>query len=121
MTQAKNIRKGSDIFVNDNTIGDKLKTLRKGQKMTQQYVADKVGITRATLSNYEINRRTPDLKTLQKLAGCYGVGLDYFGIATADEVLDLLARAKEVFESDNVSKATKEKIHKELMKLYLQL
>lgn len=104
----------------NNTIGYKLKTLRKGQKMTQQYVADKVGITRATLSNYEINRRTPDLRTLRKLAECYGVGLDFFGIATADEVLELLARAKEVFESD-ISIEKKREIHDELMKLYLKL
>lgn len=105
----------------NNTIGYKLKTLRKGQKMTQQYVADKVGITRATLSNYEINRRTPDLKTLRNLAEIYGVGLDYFGIATADEVLELLARAKEVFESDTVSDERKREIHDELMKLYLHI
>ena len=105
----------------NNSIGYKLKTLRKGQKMTQQYVADKVGITRATLSNYEINRRQPDLRTLQKLADCYGVGLDYFGIATADEVLELLARAKEVFASDVISEEKKREIHDELMKLYLQL
>lgn len=104
----------------NNSIGYKLKTLRKGQKLTQQYVADKVGITRATLSNYEIDRRTPDLKTLRKLAECYGVGLDYFGIATADEVLDLLARAKEVFESD-ISIERKRELHDELMKLYLRL
>lgn len=105
----------------NNTIGSKLKTLRKGQKMTQQYVADKVGITRATLSNYEINRRTPDLRTLQKLADCFGVGLDYFGIATADEVLELLARAKEVFASDVISEERKREVHDELMKLYLKL
>lgn len=105
----------------NNTIGTKLKTLRKGQKMTQQYVADKVGITRATLSNYEINRRTPDLRTLQKLADCFGVGLDYFGIATADEVLELLARAKEVFASDVISEERKREVHDELMKLYLKL
>ena len=104
----------------NNTIGYKLKTLRKGQKMTQQYVADKVGITRATLSNYEINRRTPDLRTLRKLAECFGVGLDYFGIATADEVLELLARAKEVFESD-ISIERKREIHDEIMKLYLHV
>ena len=89
--------------------------------MTQQYVADKVGITRATLSNYEINRRTPDLRTLQKLADCFGVGLDYFGIATVDEVLELLARAKEVFENENISEERKREIHDELMKLYLKL
>lgn len=105
----------------NNTIGYKLKTLRKGQKMTQQYVADKVGITRATLSNYEIDRRTPDLKTLRRLAEVYGVGLDYFGIATADEVLELLARAKEIFASDIVSDERKREIHDELMKLYLQI
>lgn len=104
-----------------NTIGYKLRTLRKGQKMTQQYVADKVGITRATLSNYEIDRRTPDLRTLQKLAECYGCNLDYFGIATADEVIELLGRAKEVFESDAISDEKKREIHDELMKLYLKL
>lgn len=105
----------------NNSIGHKLKTLRKGQKHTQQYVADRVGITRATLSNYEIDRRTPDLRTLQKLADCYGVGLDYFGIATADEIMDLLGRAREVFESDVISDDKKRKIHDELMKLYLNL
>lgn len=105
----------------NNTIGQQLKALRKSQRKTQQVVADQVGITRATLSNYEIDRRTPDLKTLRKLAECYGVGLDYFGIATADEVLELLARAKEVFASDEISEERKRKIHDELMKLYLQL
>lgn len=105
----------------NNSIGAKLKTLRKSQKMTQQTVADGVGITRSTLSNYEIGRRTPQLKDLQKLAAFFNVGLDYFGIATADEVLELLARAKEVFDSEVVSKETKDEIYKELMKLYLQI
>lgn len=107
--------------MNSKSIGDKLKTLRKSQKLTQQAVADKVGITRATISNYEINRRTPHLKDLQRLAEFYGVGLDYFGIATADEVLDLLARAKEVFESDAVSKEKKDDLYREIMKLYLNI
>lgn len=107
--------------MNNQPIGTKLKTLRKSQKLTQQTVADKVGITRATLSNYEINRRVPDLRTLQKLADCFNVSLDYFGIATADEVLDLLARAKEVFESENVSKERKEELFNEIMKLKLNI
>ncbi len=103
------------------TIGQQLKALRKSQKMTQQFVSDKVGITRATLSNYEIDRRTPDLKTLQKLAACFGVGLDYFGISPADEVLDLLARAKDVFQNENITDDRKRELHDELIKLYLQL
>lgn len=104
-----------------NTIGKQLKTLRKSQKLTQQFVADKVGITRATLSNYEIDRRTPDLKTLRKLAECYGVSLDYFGVATADEVLELLARAKEVFESDQISKERKNELFDAIMRLKLNI
>lgn len=105
----------------NNTIGQQLKALRKSQHKTQQAVADHVGITRATLSNYEIDRRTPDLKTLRRLAECYGVGLDYFGIANADEVLELLARAKEVFASDKVSDDKKRDIYDELVKLYYKL
>lgn len=104
-----------------NTIGKQLKALRKSQKRTQQAVADKVGITRATLSNYEIDRRTPDLKTLRKLAECYGVSLDYFGVATADEVLELLARAKEVFESDQISKERKNELFDAIMRLKLNI
>lgn len=105
----------------NNTIGDKLKTLRKSQKQSQQTVADAIGITRATLSNYEINRRQPDLRTLQKICAHFNVNLDYFGIATADEVLELLARAKDIFESDTVSDERKREIHDELMKLYLKI
>lgn len=104
-----------------NSIGKQLKTLRKSQKMTQQAVADRVGITRATLSNYEIDRRTPDLKTLRNLAECFGVSLDYFGVAPADEILDLLARAKDVFDNDRISDERKRELHDELIKLYLQL
>lgn len=101
------------------TIGQRLRTLRKSQKLTQQAVADRVGITRATLSNYEIDRRTPDLKTLRKLAESFGVGLDYFGVVPADEVLDLLARAKEVFESEQISDERKNELFDEIMRLKL--
>ena len=107
--------------MNNQSIGAKLKTLRQSQKLTQQVVSDGVGITRATLSNYEINRRIPDLRTLQKLADFFGCSLDYFGIATADEVLELLARAKEVFESDAVSKERKEELFNEILRLKLNI
>ncbi len=105
----------------NESIGKKLKTLRKSQRLTQQTIADKIGITRATISNYEIDRRTPNLRDLQKIADFFGVGLDYFGISTADEVRDVLARAKEVFENEQVSKEKKDELYKELMRLYLNI
>lgn len=102
-------------------IGRKIKQLRKGRGMTQEDVADKVKITRSTISNYEIGRRTPHLKDLQKLAKVFNVGLDYFGISAKDEAIDLLERAKEVFKSQDVDQATKEELYQEFMKLYLEL
>lgn len=104
-----------------NNISDKLKELRKAKGYTQQDVADAVGITRATIGGYEIGRRQPRLTDLQKIADFYGVGLDYFGIASTDEVFDLLARAKDVFASESVSKEEKDNLYKELMRLYLTL
>ena len=102
-------------------IGKKLKQLRKSKGMTQEDVADKVNITRSTISNYEIGRRTPHLKDLSALAGVFGVGLDYFGVSPKDEAFDLIARAKEIFESTDVPRETKESLYREMMKLYLEL
>ena len=102
-------------------ICNKLKKLRKQKKVTQQELADHIGLNRATISNYEVGRRTPHLPELQLFADYFGVGLDYFGVATKDEVFDTLSRAKDVFENKNIPKSEKEKLYKELMRLYLSL
>ena len=102
-------------------IGKKLKQLRKSRGLTQEQVAEKVDITRSTISNYEIGRRTPHLKDLSALAGVFGVGLDYFGISAKDEAFELIARAKEIFQSEEVPRETKESLYREMMKLYLQM
>lgn len=104
-----------------NEIANKLKTLRKGRKMTQQELADKLNLNRSTISNYEVGRRVPHFPELESIAYFFGVGLDYFGVAPKDEVFDLLSRAKEVFESDKVNKVDKERLYKELMRIYLSI
>lgn len=105
----------------NDAIGGKIKTLRNGRKMTQQDVADVLGVNRTTISNYEIGRRVPSLTELKKIAAMFGVGLDFFGVATKDEIFDLLSRARDVFNDDQIPKTEKEKVYKELMKLYLSL
>jgi transcriptional regulator with XRE-family HTH domain len=104
-----------------NNVGKKLQQLRKGRKLSQQELADRMGISRATVSNYEVGRRAPHLSELQRFAEFYGVGLDHFGVASKDEVFDLVTRAKAVFESDAVSKETKDELHLALMQLYLSM
>ena len=103
------------------TVGIKIKNLRKSRKMRQEDFADRIGISRSTLSCYETEQRTPNLKTLQQISEVFGVGLDYFGISAKDEAFDLLARAKEVFENEDVSVETKEDLYHEFMKLYLKI
>lgn len=102
-------------------IGAKIKTLRKGKKMTQFELAEALGITRASVSNYELGRRTPHLSELKRIAEYFGVGLDYFGIASTDEVFDLVSRAREVFQSEDVPKEKKQAVFDELMRLYLSI
>lgn len=102
-------------------IGQKLRHLRQSKFMTQEEVAQKIDITRSTISNYEIGRRSPHLRDLQKLAEAFGVGLDYFGVSPKDEAFDLLARAKAVFENDQISRIEKEELYREFMKLYLNI
>lgn len=105
----------------NDSIGQKLRILRKERRMTQQELADALEVKRATISNYEIGRRSPHLSELRRIAEYFGVGLDYFGVAQTDDILDLVARAKKVFDNPTISTEKKENVYKELMKLYLNL
>ena len=108
-------------MVNSLTMADKLKALRKSKGYTQQDVANIIGTSRATVGGYEVGRRQPRLSDLKKLAELYGVGLDYFGVATDDEVQALLARAACVFASKKISKEEKDELYMELMRLYVKM
>ena len=104
-----------------STIGSKLKTLRKGRKLTQLELSEKLELSRATISNYEVGRRTPHLSELRRFAEFYGVGLDYFGVETQDESFELLSRAKTVFANKDIPKEERERLYRELMKMYLEI
>ena len=93
--------------------------MRKARKLTQQEVADILEVSRATVSNYEINRRSPSLKELQRFAVLYRVGLDYFGIKDVEQTNELLTRAKSLFESAALSDEKKHDLYVDLMKIYI--
>lgn len=104
-------------------IGKKIKYLRKSKGLTQYDLSEKLGgdPSRSTLSNYEIGRRTPHLKDLQRICAALNVDLSYFGVDDSDAALELLARAKEVFDDENVPRDVKEELYREFMKLYLNM
>lgn len=60
-----------------NTFHNKLKELRKERHLTQKEVADKIGLTKNALGNYEQGIREPSLEILKNLCDFYDVTADY--------------------------------------------
>ena len=102
------------------SIGNKLKTLRKGRGLTQVELAERMKWSRATISNYECGRRVPHLDELTALCRFFGVSMDYWGVEAKDEGFELLSRAKDVFTNQAISKEEKTKLYKEIMRMYLE-
>lgn len=57
-------------------IGDTIKTLRKQQKVTQQELANILGVTQQAVGKWEKGNSQPDTETLLKLAQYFGVSTD---------------------------------------------
>lgn len=105
--------------LNKAEIGKKIKILRKTRGLTQEQLAEKLNVKRATISNYEIGRRSPHIKELEAISEALGVNLEYFGFGGSAAV-DLVARAKVLFESD-LPAEEKAQAYKEIMRLYLKI
>lgn len=68
-------------------IGKKLKSSRMNSKLSQEEVAEKLNITRQTLSNWENNKSYPDILYVLELSELYNISLD-----------DLIKNDKDMFE-----------------------
>lgn len=69
------------------TLGEKLYTLRTKQNMTQEQLAEKLQVSRQSISKWESDATRPDLGKLKFLAEFYHVSLD----ALLDEDVDIFA------------------------------
>ena len=58
------------------TLGEKLYTLRTKQNMTQEQLAEKLQVSRQSISKWESDATRPDLGKLKFLAEFYHVSLD---------------------------------------------
>lgn len=57
--------------------GDRLKILRLKQKMTQDQLAERLGLTKSAISAYETNLRMPSYESLMAIARIFKVSTDY--------------------------------------------
>ena len=57
-------------------LGENLVELRKYHNLSQEELADRIGVSRQTLSKYETGESLPDIEKSQALAEVFGVSLD---------------------------------------------
>ena len=60
----------------EKTIGKKLYELRKQSGFTQDYVAEKLGLSAQAVSKWENDIACPDIMTLPNIANLYGITID---------------------------------------------
>lgn len=57
-------------------VGDKITELRKKYNYTQEFLAERIGVTRQTISNWESNITSPDLKQASLLCDLLKVSIN---------------------------------------------
>lgn len=57
-------------------LGNKILELRKSQKLSQEQLAEKLNVTRQTISNWELNETSPDLNQAKELSKIFHISLD---------------------------------------------
>ncbi|MCI9554531.1 MAG: helix-turn-helix transcriptional regulator [Oscillibacter sp.] len=71
-------------------LGESLLNARKSKGLTQEAAAEKLGVSRQTVSKWETGETLPDIRQSKRLAALYGV--------TLDELIDFDAGVREIQE-----------------------
>lgn len=58
-------------------VADRIQTLRKAKGMSQEGLADQIGVSRQTVSKWESEQSLPDLEKIILLSECFEVTTDY--------------------------------------------
>lgn len=70
-----------------------LKLLRTKNKLSQQQLADIIGVTQQSINKYENHKIEPDIQTLIKLAEYFNTSVDYLvGHTDIDHVIESIVR-----------------------------
>ena len=93
--------------------GKTLKRLRTQEGLTQQQLANKLGVTKSVVSYYELQERTPSPEILIKLSAIFHVSTDYLLGLESGETVSLTGLGEEdVITVKRLISALKEKTKK---------
>lgn len=59
------------------TLGEKLQNLRTDAGMSQEDLADRLGVSRQAISKWELGKTVPDVKYIVELSNLYRISTDY--------------------------------------------
>lgn len=77
-------------------VGMKIKEFRKNKKLTQQDLADLVGVKNSAISNYEQGTRIPKRDFLFRVANALGVSIDEFFPIQIEETSSVLSEINKI-------------------------
>lgn len=108
-------------------IGGRIRQLRKARNITQDELGIVLGekttgkpLSRGQVSNLETGKRNLNIHQIKILADYFNVSIETLGFKADElETVDLLERAKLIFENDNVPLDEKQELYENIMKLYL--
>ena len=108
-------------------IGERVRQLRKSRRITQDELGVVLGdkttgksLSRGQISNLETGKRNFNIHQIKALADFFNVSIETLGFESNEiETVDLLERAKLIFESSNVPMDEKQDLYDSIMKLYL--
>ncbi len=78
--------------MNYNTIGERIKQHRKRLGMTQEQLAERIGVSAQAVSKWENNLSCPDISILPELADIFGISTD-----------ELLGKRETVYTADPIT------------------
>ena len=85
------------------SLGNSLSAARKKAGLSQEAVAEKLGVSRQTVSKWETDETLPDIRQSKKMAQIYRI--------TLDELIDFDVQVKEIQEViEKTSQETQDKI-----------
>ena len=91
-------------------IGQNILNLRKGANLSQEQLAEIIGVTRQTISNWELDESSPDLKQAKELSRFFNISLDdltgdstfeYLGGNNRENAITIFSSAENVVATCN--------------------
>lgn len=103
-----------------SVLGDKIRSARLAKNLTQQDVADKMGLSRHAICNWEAGIRNPSVSKLKEFASVVEIPFAFFSEENIElNIGQIIAQLRFLFSSSSIDKDTKEKIFKDLLRIYL--